>query len=450
MSKTSTLPLILVFGLLVPASSHASTGLFSEVSIENVVGSGEGAALVLHSRTVAIDFGQLQSNEGAPAPSLKLNLFPDAIFAARLDQAGRSDSGARYWTGHLEEFSSGTVSLVVRNGAMTGTVNTGEALYQIRHVRDEVHLVLEVDPASFAKELEPIEAPSEGSDLPEGFEASDDGSNIDILVVYTPTARERAGGTAAVEDLIDLAVVESNQSYANSGVNQRLSLVDVQEVAYSEAGFNWATTLSRLANTNDGHMDNVHGLRDASCADAVVLIVGDTQWCGMAYIMSSVSSSFEDSAFSLVSWTCATGYYSFAHELGHNMGARHDWYVDSGKTPYAHSHGFVNNPDHWRTIMAYNSECSDLGFNCSRLQYWSNPLVSYGGDPMGVPAGTSATCGTGAPAPGCDADNHLTLDKTAFTFANFRESSVCSGAAPVFEDGFESGDPSSWSSTTSN
>ena len=273
-------------------------------------------------------------------------------------------------------------------------------------------------------------------------------SNIDILVVYTPTARDKAGGTMAIENLIDLAVVETNQSYSNSGISQRLSLVDVQEVTYSEAGFNWSTTLSRLAGTSDGYMDGVHSLRDAACADAVVLIVGNTQYCGMAYLMSNVSSSFAGSAFSLVSYTCATGYYSFGHELGHNMGARHDWYVDSSKTPWAHSHGWVNPPDRWRTVMAYNSECSASGFNCSRLQYWSNPLVSYGGDPMGVAAGTKSNCSTGVASPDCDADNHLTLDKTALTFANFRDSGLCVSVETVFSDDFESGDTSSWSSTS--
>jgi len=54
------------------------------------------------------------------------------------------------------------------------------------------------------------------------------------------------------------------------------------------------------------------------------------------------------------------------------------------------------------------------------------------------------------PAPDCDADNHLTLDKTTLTFSNFRDSSSCASAAGVFEDGFESGDTISWTGTVSN
>ncbi len=448
MRKTSTLLLALTFGYLIPTHGRADTGLFTPVDARNQDGFEETSSPALRSRDVALDPQRITAIEAAQAQSLVLNLFPDATFTARLDQAGRLESGGHYWTGRLEEISSGTVSLVIRDGALTGTVNTGESLFLIRPDRDGLHIVREVDPATYAPEIEPIDVVRSGADYPESFEAADDGSNIDIVVAYTPTARDKAGGTTAVENLIDLAVVETNQSYSNSGVNQRLTLKGTQQVAYSEAGFNWSTTLSRLAGTSDGYMDSVHTLRDAVCADAVVLIVGDTGYCGIAFLMSNVSSTFASSAFSVVSYTCATGYYSFGHELGHNMGARHDWYVDDSKTPWAHSHGFVNPPDRWRTVMAYNSECSASGFNCSRLQYWSNPLVSYGGDPMGVAAGTKTNCTEGNGAPGCDADNHLTLDKTALTFANFRDSDLCVSAEPVFNDGFESGDTSGWSSTS--
>ena len=124
--------------------------------------------------------------------------------------------------------------------------------------------------------------------------------------------------------LIALAVSESNTGYANSNVTQRLRLVHTAEVEYSEAGFNWTTTLDRLTNTADGFMDEVHSLRDTYGADAVVLIVNDTAFCGQAWLMTTVSNGFKTFAFSLVSRICAAGNYSFAHELGHNMGSHHD------------------------------------------------------------------------------------------------------------------------------
>jgi len=111
--------------------------------------------------------------------------------------------------------------------------------------------------------------------------------------------------------------------------------------------------------------------------------------------------------------------------------------VDDAVTPYTYAHGYVNATDLWRTIMAYYdhcdctdevSPCPDYASRatpgspyCPRLQYWSNPDVTYGGDPMGVPDGTSTACTEGdIYNPDCDADNSLTLDDTCGTVANFR------------------------------
>jgi hypothetical protein len=179
-----------------------------------------------------------------------------------------------------------------------------------------------------------------------------------------------------------------------------------------------------LQDPDDGLMDNVHTLRNMYKTDTVALIA-EYGGAGIAYVMTSVSPAFAPWAFSVVQRVNATSQYTFAHELGHNMSAHHDWYVDdSVNSPYTYNHGYVNVTDQWRTIMAYPSECSDNGVYCQRIPYWSNPSVTYGGDPMGVPPGTSTACVVGDLShPDCDADNHLTLNNTAYTVANFRTSS---------------------------
>ncbi|QDI05897.1 hypothetical protein E4A48_12455 [Xanthomonas cerealis pv. cerealis] len=39
--------------------------------------------------------------------------------------------------------------------------------------------------------------------------------------------------------------------------------------------------------------------------------------------------------FAAMSWDCATGDYSCAHEIGHLQSARHVMATDSGTSPYA-------------------------------------------------------------------------------------------------------------------
>ena len=96
---------------------------------------------------------------------------------------------------------------------------------------------------------------------------------IDVAVVYTPAARDAAGGAAAIEAEIDLMVAETNAAYETSGVRHRVALVDRSEVSYAEAGDS-EIDVDRLRDPSDGHLDGVHALRDRVGADLVHLIVG--------------------------------------------------------------------------------------------------------------------------------------------------------------------------------
>ena len=92
-------------------------------------------------------------------------------------------------------------------------------------------------------------------------------------------------------------------------------------------------------------------------------------------------------AFAAVHWDCATGYYSFAHEIGHLQSARHDIATDPSTSPYAYGHGYRYEPSsgsRWRTIMAYNCTRS-----CPRLNFWSNGF----GDTVPSPEASSIIFG---------------------------------------------------------
>ena len=121
-------------------------------------------------------------------------------------------------------------------------------------------------------------------------------------------------------------------------------------------------------------MEEVHTLRNKYSADICVLLTYDDDLCGIA---NGIGVTGTD-AFCIVSTnsTCATSNYSFGHEIGHLLGCRHDPSADSGTTPFAYGHGYVNPSETWKTIMAYGSS--------HRLQYWSNPNVTYGGESMGT------------------------------------------------------------------
>jgi hypothetical protein len=147
--------------------------------------------------------------------------------------------------------------------------------------------------------------------------------------------------------------------------------------------------------------------------------------------LASTIKATAATAFKVTDRSCATGYYSFGHEFGHLQGARHDTYVDSTNTPYSYGHGYVHRGSttatRWRTVMGYNDYCSVVGYNCTRLQYWSNPAKTWLGAAMGV----------------ANTKNYLVLNNTDYTVANFRTAIIGSD----FNSSFN-GSSAGWSPVT--
>ena len=409
-------------------------GLFSEAEGGATPSTG---VETLDSRLVGIDFGQLaqvtnpsisskdSATETSPTPqTLVLNLFDDVVFTGIVEHVEPTSSGHAL-QGRLDGVGLGTFTLVVNGRVVIGTVRTPDAVYTIRTAGDGTYVIRQIDESSLPPLGEPLEGPSstpearsESDDVP-----PDDGSVIDVMVVYTPLAKHLEGGRAAIEALIDLFVAETNQAYANSGVIHRINLMLREEVDYTEDGGS-SIDLSRLSNGSDGHMDHVHERRDMYGADLVHILVGRSDVGGRAlFIALESSTDGEALGFGLtVSWC---GGLCFAHELGHNMGLLHDRYQIG--VPRTGSHyGYVNQrmfepgaPEsaRWRTIMAYGTQCGEVAeYYCEQIGYFSNPENNYNGDPMGVPADHPST-GVDGPA-----DAVKTLNERREVTANFRRS----------------------------
>ena len=188
---------------------------------------------------------------------------------------------------------------------------------------------------------------------------------VDLLVVYTPAARV-AYGQATLASMIQNAVAMANQAYLNSKVAVTLNLVGLQEISYTESGL--SNSLDYLRGTNDGKMDSVHQLRNSVGADVVTLVSEDSGGCGIARVMTTVSNAFAPEAFNVVKTSCLSQ-HSLAHEVGHNMGNKHDRESTTDTGAYPYSYGFrrcTSDGTGFRTVMSYS--CTGAKARCVVLQ----------------------------------------------------------------------------------
>ena len=142
---------------------------------------------------------------------------------------------------------------------------------------------------------------------------------------------------------------------------------------------------------------------------------------GRAYINGPASTG--TFGFSAVRRRAIDEEHVFAHEIGHNLGVAHDWYVSSAPGAFSSSKGYTSVTGRVLDIMAYWDLCRARNISCSQALLYSNPRLSHQGVPMGVPAGTSTACRAREEAgTECDADAVTTMVRMAPVVARFRNS----------------------------
>ena len=403
--------------LALTASGADAPAVFARASSEGVAGRpAESRELdrgreteASHLRTAELDFAGLRALHQAAAlgrpTRARLNLFEDAEFDWVVERTASTERGYSL-SGPLSGVEGGTATLVVNGGMAVGSAWTPDGAYRIRTVgrtqiveRAEPSLAPECVGTVPARSAERPERGAQTDSAPE-----DDGSEIDVLVPYTPEARRRAGGHRAILAEIDHRVAWTNEAYAASDVVHRVRLVGAVEVEYDEQGR--FADHNALHNEDDGHMDDVHALRDSLAADLVVL---RTTSGGVATRLT-YPGHWHNSQFTFA--TFGGHVTTFAHELGHLLGIAHEREDGSTNLPFPYSHGYAGRvPDErgFSTIMV------SWGGDLPRF---SNPRQRHRGVPLGVP-GEEPTGSADGPA-----DAARSMNETRREVANFRRSAT--------------------------
>ena len=384
----------------------AARPLFLPADDLNDPGALDQVALV-RCRPARIDHDVLMSLISGRRDHVELNLFDDARFIGIVDRYAAPSADALSLSGSFASGQPGGFTLVVRDTIVAASIRDAAGRnFEVRYRGGEAHWISEVDPARFAPcgttvDLvpDPVEQPED--DGPRGPGSCGGIARIDMMVVYTPAARDAAGGVAAIESIIDLYAADTNTAFQTSGVDAEVRIVHKALVNYDESTGSWSDHLRRVSYRNDGIMDEVHAWRNEFGADAVSLFVNAGGACGIGWLMQQLNFGWEQWMFSVVQWGCSN--FTFAHELGHNIGCHHDR-QNAGRGLFDYSYGYRFNGQSgqlWRTVLAYAPG--------SRIARFSSPDVLYDGRPTGVQQGQPDA-----------ADNVSTINSTVPVVAQFR------------------------------
>ena len=190
-----------------------------------------------------------------------------------------------------------------------------------------------------------------------------------VMFYYTPQV---AIYTDDIPGFIDQVIAETNQGYINSMMPVRIAKFCIEEASFDDIEDSSDALKAFKKMKKASGMSNSQGVRALrNTADAAALIQYDLSGCGIAYLDTWDSGN----TISVTKKSCATGYFSFGHELGHNFGATHDPDT-SDNYYYSYGHGHLieqgSASTGYRTILAYNA-----AGHYTRVNYYSNPSVTY-------------------------------------------------------------------------
>lgn len=265
------------------------------------------------------------------------------------------------------------LAVLVRNGErITGTVSVGGRQYQIEPVDKGQVAITRIKPSDNGKDQDdsPTEVTKQTSTQSGQTAQRSSQQPIRILTVYSNDVKN------AYADPVALGIqrFEHFKEIARaSGVTVVYENAGVEHLPYDESSFPGCDQLQCMNNQLSEVRRNSASAQQQFKAHVVMGVVAKkltSRGCGLAGAIGA------DSVTSSVGYACAGESGTYAHELGHVIGAHHSGMT----TPFAYSSAFCQNSvtPNWQTIMAY---CDSGG---RKINLFSNPERTYEGVPMGV------------------------------------------------------------------
>jgi hypothetical protein len=260
------------------------------------------------------------------------------------------------------------LSLARDGEKLVGSVTVEGQPYRIEYVSPGQHALIKVDETKLPPEGAPLQVPGAAArDDTIGKVPKSTHSTIRVLFVTTKQVRDKRPNNKV--ELAN-ALNDANQYMKNSRVAINYELAGYFDADYDETGRNYYQQLEDIYSAKPLG-EQVLQWREEIGADLVSMYSTASDYCGMAWIDAD-----KKMAHSVIS--CAS---FLAHELGHNLGAHHNWEPGDIERfpPYMYGYRYTGTP-RFRTQMSY--DCS--GGTCPGVPYHSNPRLTYRGVPLGT------------------------------------------------------------------
>ena len=414
--------IVVLLSLLLTAGVplQAADGLVATLEMTAGVPSADGRELA-----VEIDLARLRSEPqrlSIPLPDLRL-------VVAMQSRVDRTSAERFSWFGTIKDgLVDGDVSLHYNEGRLRGTVRLADGVSYLLSTENGAYRLVEVEPAkgdtcALAPHKQPIpglETVVKGGGLMSINAALDSRTAcfplkvlylINVMVLYPESL---APQKQQVEDYAADQIAESNNIFANSGVNIRYLLAYVGKITGSQPTTGGSSPTSSALSWLNGQFSGapnteVELLAETHNADMITIVIppDPNLNCGIANLPELDAAGnevmysrfaplppgqgipFNDRAFSVVELNCGLIDLTFAHELGHTFGMRHDVEARGPEEslPWAYGHIIEDGGQGQKaTVMG----CVGNALPCFRLKLFSTPLRSFLGKPAGVHSPSSS------------------------------------------------------------
>ena len=386
--------LLLLLTLFITVNLSAQNQLISPFLGDITANQPASNFLMQQPETISIEYIDLNLSILNSTTNVQLT-FDDQNYTVNNDSIVVRDTQDYSWFG-TNANGDGYIIISVLGNDVQGIIRKGLETYELLTTSmNQRKVITKIEQSAFPEEYcvfdTEIEEEPFGGLYPNSStlkKALNTGCPIRALIMFTPAAEaDLTGGGVLLTDVkntVQKTVSEMNLTFVASEITNypAVEIAIIEKWDYVE---NVDSIMSRDKNNfkNDAY---VNSLRNDYDADFCILIAQNSDFYGFCGVADRLEAT-RSSSFCLVANNCMGRNLSFAHELGHLLGAHHD--VDNGRNaPYPYAHGYIYFTGRWRTIMSYNSPCKSSGYNCTRIGYWSNPDVDHPTD--AVPMGTDS------------------------------------------------------------